>query len=51
MGGERSWHLLEKVLARTCDAWQVLDAEEQQLARLRNEVSMLNAAVALEWQP
>ena len=34
---KRSWVLLEKVLARTCAAWQEVDADQQQLMNLQQE--------------
>jgi hypothetical protein len=40
-GGRRSWLLLEKVLARTCGAWQSVHAYEQQLSDLHQQHLML----------
>ena len=34
---KRSWVLLEKVLARTCAAWQDVDADQQQFIHLQRE--------------
>lgn len=36
-GSKRSWVLLEKVLARTCAAWQDVEADQQQLMTLQQK--------------
>lgn len=40
-GNQRSWQLLEKVLTRTCAAWQSVDAVEQQLVHLQKQQAVL----------
>lgn len=43
----RSWQLLEKVLTRTCAAWQIVEAEELQLAKLQKQQAVLEAGVSV----
>lgn len=43
---KRSWQLLERVLSRTCAAWQSVEGEQQQLARLQKECKVLQTELA-----
>lgn len=43
---KRSWQLLERVLSRTCAAWQSAEGEQQQLARLQKECKVLQTELA-----
>jgi hypothetical protein len=36
-GSKRSWVLLERVLARTCAAWQEVDADQQERMNLQQD--------------